>query len=143
AEDGIRDFHVTGVQTCALPIWARGMAAACTGVGWLKPARSSADNRVGESPRDSKDMCTFAVTAVKRAGAVMWLWRAGVRGSSCRPNQPRCTGEPCAALRQGSGRSGCDVRGIRFQCAALKEEGFLALRGCIHAGAKRMQTAIV
>src|SRR5690606_24785507 len=24
AEDGIRDFHVTGVQTCALPIWAKG-----------------------------------------------------------------------------------------------------------------------
>src|SRR5690606_40463399 len=23
AEDGIRDFHVTGVQTCALPIYAR------------------------------------------------------------------------------------------------------------------------
>src|SRR5207302_6964144 len=23
AEDGIRDFHVTGVQTCALPIWQR------------------------------------------------------------------------------------------------------------------------
>src|SRR5690606_41005198 len=22
AEDGIRDFHVTGVQTCALPIWS-------------------------------------------------------------------------------------------------------------------------
>src|SRR5690606_39404335 len=21
AEDGIRDFHVTGVQTCALPVW--------------------------------------------------------------------------------------------------------------------------
>src|SRR5690606_40427724 len=31
AEDGIRDFHVTGVQTCALPIWRdigfRGQAA--------------------------------------------------------------------------------------------------------------------
>src|SRR5690606_41194231 len=30
AEDGIRDFHVTGVQTCALPIclapWTRAMA---------------------------------------------------------------------------------------------------------------------
>src|SRR5690606_40576204 len=25
-EDGIRDFHVTGVQTCALPIWAMGIA---------------------------------------------------------------------------------------------------------------------
>src|SRR5690606_39719085 len=24
AEDGIRDFHVTGVQTCALPIWPTG-----------------------------------------------------------------------------------------------------------------------
>src|SRR5690606_39327728 len=24
AEDGIRDFHVTGVQTCALPICSRG-----------------------------------------------------------------------------------------------------------------------
>src|SRR5690606_39933252 len=24
AEDGIRDFHVTGVQTCALPIWGEG-----------------------------------------------------------------------------------------------------------------------
>src|SRR5690606_40161957 len=23
AEDGIRDFHVTGVQTCALPIWKK------------------------------------------------------------------------------------------------------------------------
>src|SRR5690606_40369091 len=24
-EDGIRDFHVTGVQTCALPIWRRSL----------------------------------------------------------------------------------------------------------------------
>src|SRR5690606_40805871 len=27
AEDGIRDFHVTGVQTCALPISDAGMVA--------------------------------------------------------------------------------------------------------------------
>src|SRR5690606_40782579 len=27
AEDGIRDFHVTGVQTCALPICSKGMTA--------------------------------------------------------------------------------------------------------------------
>src|SRR5207302_6248429 len=26
AEDGIRDFHVTGVQTCALPIFSRACA---------------------------------------------------------------------------------------------------------------------
>src|SRR5215475_9797074 len=28
AEDGIRDFHVTGVQTCALPIWTQGFTGA-------------------------------------------------------------------------------------------------------------------
>src|SRR5690606_5873030 len=28
AEDGIRDFHVTGVQTCALPIWGIGLEIA-------------------------------------------------------------------------------------------------------------------
>src|SRR5256885_702108 len=28
AEDGIRDYKVTGVQTCALPIWLEGEVAA-------------------------------------------------------------------------------------------------------------------
>src|SRR5690606_39649088 len=31
-EDGIRGFHVTGVQTCALPIWAGRVVAVGTGV---------------------------------------------------------------------------------------------------------------
>src|SRR5690606_10369848 len=31
AEDGIRDFHVTGVQTCALPIWELGGVRGPTG----------------------------------------------------------------------------------------------------------------
>src|SRR5690606_39879889 len=30
AEDGIRDFHVTGVQTCALPIWKASGSKALT-----------------------------------------------------------------------------------------------------------------
>src|SRR6266511_5121809 len=33
AEDGIRGFHVTGVQTCALPIWRAPGGAAVVGVG--------------------------------------------------------------------------------------------------------------
>src|SRR5690606_39288149 len=33
AEDGIRDFHVTGVQTCALPISLQGRTAIVTGAG--------------------------------------------------------------------------------------------------------------
>src|SRR5690606_40129028 len=36
AEDGIRDFHVTGVQTCALPIWA-GRGAAGTQDAFIQP----------------------------------------------------------------------------------------------------------
>src|SRR5690606_7175233 len=32
AEDGIRDFHVTGVQTCALPIWSTAPVVACQGL---------------------------------------------------------------------------------------------------------------
>src|SRR5690606_16704429 len=33
AEDGIRDFHVTGVQTCALPICRRGFPIGLAGEG--------------------------------------------------------------------------------------------------------------
>src|SRR2546426_4138463 len=33
AEDGIRDYKVTGVQTCALPIWLRGGTASTTARG--------------------------------------------------------------------------------------------------------------
>src|SRR5690606_40000682 len=33
AEDGIRDFHVTGVQTCALPIWPSNTCRPDTGPG--------------------------------------------------------------------------------------------------------------
>src|SRR5690606_40431804 len=40
AEDGIRDFHVTGVQTCALPIWRTSESARRVRprrhVGWLR-----------------------------------------------------------------------------------------------------------
>src|SRR5207302_5228677 len=39
AEDGIRDFHVTGVQTCALPIWP----------GWnVRPAEPRDAPRISE-----------------------------------------------------------------------------------------------
>src|SRR5690606_39401972 len=45
AEDGIRDFHVTGVQTCALPIYPSMQLTDVTGYlvpvpdgGWLLPA---------------------------------------------------------------------------------------------------------
>src|SRR5215475_15476345 len=59
AEDGIRDFHVTGVQTCALPIWpvrrSRGAGGAVQDPGPVvtdqpTPARSE-ERRVGKECR--------------------------------------------------------------------------------------------
>src|SRR5690625_7338128 len=48
AEDGIRDGHVTGVQTCALPIWwrpPRGSARSRPGPGSCPPAAAAAASR--------------------------------------------------------------------------------------------------
>src|SRR5439155_9743418 len=43
AEDGIRDGHVTGVQTCALPIYPKNIRQRFRGrifLGWLSGQRS-------------------------------------------------------------------------------------------------------
>src|SRR5690606_39688166 len=56
AEDGIRDFHVTGVQTCALPISSRGVGSpAREWTCWLQSCASWAMpsnciTQVGNSP---------------------------------------------------------------------------------------------
>src|SRR6266496_6140831 len=42
AEDGIRDLYVTGVQTCALPIWRLGRPAS-TVRGWLRALAARAE----------------------------------------------------------------------------------------------------
>src|SRR5690606_39554654 len=51
AEDGIRDFHVTGVQTCALPI-SPGTSAAGS-PRWTTPATGSAQKPHGQAPTSS------------------------------------------------------------------------------------------
>src|SRR5699024_11457548 len=46
AEDGIRDRNVTGVQTCALPIWARDIAVAgCSAPGRVPEHPATAMSR--------------------------------------------------------------------------------------------------
>src|SRR5690606_39937463 len=52
AEDGIRDFHVTGVQTCALPICSR------------KPKRGSIASSVGTTRSTATALST---------GSLPWL----------------------------------------------------------------------
>src|SRR5256885_11045524 len=70
AEDGIRDYKVTGVQTCALPIWpaARRSAAAarrwpspppstaCAGCPWTGPAGACAGGAPGPGRRHGPAM---------------------------------------------------------------------------------------
>src|SRR5439155_16465028 len=62
AEDGIRDGHVTGVQTCALPIWTSWWRPACfrriteamDRAGWAAPRRRSEERRVGKECRSRR-----------------------------------------------------------------------------------------
>src|SRR5690606_40860439 len=73
AEDGIRDFHVTGVQTCALPISAQHIA---------KPGRESAlelapryqapDYRGSGKLEGMKAIVTGADSGIGRAVAVLF-----------------------------------------------------------------------
>src|SRR5256885_7920513 len=53
AEDGIRDYKVTGVQTCALPISPRPRAGIRVVAG-EKPHRLTADARIGAGPRSEE-----------------------------------------------------------------------------------------
>src|SRR5690606_40838245 len=48
AEDGIRDFHVTGVQTCALPIYAG------SGCGSVIDGRNHLDKAVLDTDFDAQ-----------------------------------------------------------------------------------------
>src|SRR5262249_58278359 len=47
AEDGIRDWSVTGVQTCALPIWVRIFSVTGASTGCGRPLRVRSHAREG------------------------------------------------------------------------------------------------
>src|SRR5256885_5411663 len=55
AEDGIRDYKVTGVQTCALPIFQPVILAQPGGRARLEPPL----NAIVEIARRGKEGCTF------------------------------------------------------------------------------------
>src|SRR5256885_4078728 len=48
AEDGIRDYKVTGVQTCALPIWSPGPARSPSRASRARGPNSSSSCRCGK-----------------------------------------------------------------------------------------------
>src|SRR5690606_40495662 len=86
AEDGIRDFHVTGVQTCALPIFAEMLGEpghhpvpvvveVCFGA---RPARTVSAGRVV----DPHDLLTEAAEGVVHLPLRSEERRVGKEGSS-------------------------------------------------------------
>src|SRR5204863_4910121 len=54
AEDGIRDLYVTGVQTCALPIWPRAAHNECIGSSGSSPMAVSALAKATSSTRSEE-----------------------------------------------------------------------------------------
>src|SRR5690606_39877856 len=86
AEDGIRDFHVTGVQTCALPIFLRRNGRRPLG----RRARAAPDAGTGAPPPRPAALAT-PVRAGDPAGARRLRSQPAIRseerrvGQGCRP----------------------------------------------------------
>src|SRR5882762_4572369 len=78
AEDGIRDSSVTGVQTCALPIWPRLRKSCTASENFSVPAATKAEyspklcpaTKSGVTPFSASTRCT-ATEQVKIAGCVL------------------------------------------------------------------------
>src|SRR5256885_12659644 len=82
AEDGIRDYKVTGVQTCALPICAVSRKAA----RWTSSANSTSSARSDPSSASRSAMAAGSCTASRRAS---------ISGLSSRRSEERRVGKEC------------------------------------------------
>ena len=71
AEDGIRDWSVTGVQTCALPIWAAA-------------ALSEADRPVPKAHLDAIDRIAPSLRTLRHSDGSLARFHGGGRGSEGR-----------------------------------------------------------
>src|SRR5207253_4964022 len=78
AEDGIRDGHVTGVQTCALPISARRGSSARRG-GPRATARRAARRRRGAGARGTRARRRASRSEERRVGKECRARRAPAR----------------------------------------------------------------
>src|SRR3712207_8079290 len=105
AEDGMRDIGVTGVQTCALPIWPRlspGQEAIVA--EWAEQGPDLArDGVVRWRCRDLRHRIAreFAVGLHERTVGKL-LARLGFRRVSVRPQHPQSNPEAQAGFRAGS-----------------------------------------
>src|SRR5690606_39811478 len=91
AEDGIRDFHVTGVQTCALPISASGAA--------LRARFTTTRQRAQANAFSSRSSASLSCPTTARNACISFLTCA-VCLSSCsnigsRRSEERRVGKEC------------------------------------------------
>src|SRR5690606_40842310 len=84
AEDGIRDFHVTGVQTCALPILDAARISLLRRLlsGAVQPIVIDADGLNALSQID--DWCGLIRGRSKRSGGVVLTPHPEIGRASCR-----------------------------------------------------------
>src|SRR5690606_41071488 len=117
AEDGIRDFHVTGVQTCALPIYAPG------GRGRLSGGAGSEGRLVAQVAAEAATAATLRPVGAGRGG----------RGGRPRVVDRRAPAE--AALPRGLVhlRGGVPQRGADLVDLDLVDGAALALLGLVRA----------
>src|SRR5690349_21967159 len=82
AEDGIRDLYVTGVQTCALPIWAGGRKSGAVPLGASLAA--AYDVVVARGPQGGPRASSSAVAraTASRPSPREEIGRASCRGKS-------------------------------------------------------------
>src|SRR5437762_7406384 len=73
AEDGIRDTSVTGVQTCALPIWSHTAARKTCLVGGMAVASSIGLSAFVESTWACLSLLTLAYASLSFTGANVWV----------------------------------------------------------------------
>src|SRR5205085_7266705 len=83
AEDGIRDLTVTGVQTCALPIFS---GPPCTPGKTLRSRAFAYDSRHSTRPPRGPRRVLCVVVVTKSASATGFGWRpaAKIGRASCR-----------------------------------------------------------
>src|SRR6266446_7717008 len=117
AEDGIRDYKVTGVQTCALPISARSTMASMDPVSGRPDITAS---RVGSRTPSSTGGITshprlrgsiapapFSASSVPRSHDVVHGWHLAKRFGGAGTGKPRDFWSPRRGAR--GGRSGLEV----------------------------------
>src|SRR5690606_39702354 len=88
AEDGIRDFHVTGVQTCALPIYVTAWTA---GGRTAHPTVWSRWWSAPESPRRAAEPAAAEADAAARPVSWAPRRRCGRAGRHARPKIGRAS----------------------------------------------------